>query len=107
MIHIRHALARAASAISVAVASFFDRGVDGLISQFTRLDSKLEAFLARKKAAIEAELALQSASYKRQEAAAVSERNVRAQSTQRMDDHGAEIARATRIRDAVQGLIGN
>ena len=106
MIHVRNAIARAVSTVAIAITSMFDRSLDGLISTFTRLDTKLEAYIERKQRAAQAEWKAQDASLTRQDRAVEAERNFRFQALRREMNHDAEAARAQRIREKIADLIG-
>lgn len=106
MIHVRNAIARAASTAAIAVASFFDRSLDGLVSSFTRLDTKLEAFISRKDRLMDAEVEARAASVAREKRAATAEAGLRFQSQRREASHLEDMIRAERIRSKIADLIG-
>lgn len=106
MIHFRHTVSRLATSAVLAIGRFFEPKLDRLVVGFTKLDGSLARFMERQYARAAAEQDVRRASNARQQAAAEAEHSVRVASHNREDLLHDEIARAQRIRSAVQALIG-
>lgn len=104
---IRAAIQRAASAAAIAIASFFETGVDRLISEFIEIDGRLEKFISQQDAKLDRYVAQLDASYARQVAVADSEAAHREAIRSHGDTVAESMVRAQKIRDRVLALIGD
>ena len=97
------------ASLKVAVASYLDRGLEGIIGQLVALDDKLDAYASKQAAKVEASQAAADASYQRQNAViqAVLGREIDFRETVRARAADAQAAqeRAARIRERIAALL--
>lgn len=105
MQNIKTAFRRFVATIALAIAARFDRGVDGVILQFNRLDSKLDRFIARQYAIVDATARAATDSLARADAVREAEELYRKKVYAREDAALNEAGRATRVRARLRDLL--
>lgn len=90
---------------AIAVASFFDRGVENILGQFAAVDAKLDRFIAKQDAVIRGTAVVTGASFDRVRAVEDAEFALRTRAYQREDAARAGAARARRVRERIAKLL--
>jgi hypothetical protein len=104
-IHLRARLARFVSRIGLAVAQFFDRGVDSFLGEFIKLDAKLDRFISRQEDKQASLARLFQLSLERQRAARLAEGEHRWDLAAAEDASRDQVERAKRIKDRIGDLL--
>lgn len=94
-----------AYAFFLAGLSTLDRGVDGVIGQFTKLDAKLDRFIARQQTIADVTLDQIDASYDRQAAVLDAEAAIRRVIATRRRDILSATERAERVKARISALL--
>lgn len=98
-------LVRAAALAALAFGlSFFDKGLDGIISQFTKLDAKLDREIAKLAHVRVDEAARRVASFERETAVHRKEYALRSNSFSRAEAARRAADRASRIKERIANL---
>ncbi|WJY17656.1 hypothetical protein QQS45_08345 [Alteriqipengyuania flavescens] len=97
---------RLIASILIAVFSRFDRGLDGLLGTFNRLDAKLEAFIDRQNAIMDHNDGRIGESYARQAAFDTREQELRQAARDRSAGAYTEACRAHDVRARLNKLLG-
>lgn len=102
---IRLIAARFVALATLRIASFLDRGVDGLIDQFAVFEDRLSRFITKQEAVVDRTARAASDSFARVDAFKAAEQVVRDTAYQVEDAAMASITRARRIRQRIADLL--
>lgn len=93
------------AALLIRFAGIFDRGLDSVLGQFTKLDAKLDKHIAKKKATLSSLAAAREASRNREEAVSLREADFRLATFKKADAVIGEKTRAERVRKRLSTLL--